>query len=431
VSPTLRTTWAMLNVQSLALIAVTCFALARMPADANIHLIVFNMLVFAGLAMLGARVARVLEVGVWRVLPDGRRTAIRALGLIVAALSVLFGALFRWAAPEFLGDLPLGMTLVIFINLSLFGFLLLLGMGRQLPRLFVFVYLLFFGFAFLVTSLEFRDVAAFWIGGSGLCAAAWIYASLASFRAPTYSRRRFAWDIGVENLLVLADRGLATSGSPARKLLRAGRTGSANLLIVVLVVGLVSAAQGFALGRLPLPDVHFLLGVPVTFVAIFAVVLASQYARPARQLWLRWADSRTELFRLVERMAVADVCIVAGAALAITTGIAIYQGFEITLVVAFKLLVACFGLAITQAYVGLIFAATHSRWVRALVVGLAVFGVLKGTDWWLIAFGASRADDAGIFALLPIGLVLALVMLRQVALACWRRIDWSHYRPSR
>ena len=88
-TPTLRTIWAMLNAQSLVLIALTCFVLARMPESANIHRIVLVMAVFAGLAALGSRVARVLEVGVWRVLPDGRRTAARALGFIVAALSVL------------------------------------------------------------------------------------------------------------------------------------------------------------------------------------------------------------------------------------------------------------------------------------------------------------------------------------------------------
>jgi hypothetical protein len=426
-TPTLRTIWAMLNAQSLALIALACVVLARMPESANIHRIVLIMVAFAGLATLGSRVARVLEVGVWRVLPDGRRTAARALGLIVAALSVLFGSLFALFA-----DLPLGITLPIFINLSLFGFLLLLGMGRQLPRFFVFVYLLFFGLSLFFTSLLFRDIPAFWIGGTALCAAAWIHASLTGFHAPAYSRRRFAWDSSIENLLVLADRGLATSGSPARKLLRSGRTGAANLVIVILVVALVSAFQGFALGRLPQSNAHFLLGLPVTFVAIFAVILANQYARPAKQLWLRWADSRPEIFRFVERMAIADVCIVGGAALAVTMGMAAYQGFGITLVVAFKLLVACFGIAITQAYVGLIFSATHSRWVRAPVVGLAVFGVLKGTDWWLIAFGASReGGDTGFSAPELIGVMLLLVTLRCAALACWRRIDWSHYRSSR
>lgn len=425
-SPTLRTIWAMLNAQSLVLIALTCFVLARMPESANIHRIVLVMVVFAGLATLGSRVARVLEVGVWRVLPDGRRTAARALGLIVAALSALFGGLFALFA-----NLPPGITLLIFINLSLFGFLLLLGMGRQLPRLFVFVYLLLFGFSLFFTSLMFRDVPAFWIGGAALCASAWMYASVSNLRVPAYSRRRFAWDLSVENLMALADRGLATSGSPTRKLLRSGRTGSANLLIVIIVVALVSAFQGFALGRLPLPNVHFLLGLPLTFVAIFAVILANQYARPAKQLWLRWADSRAELFRLVERMAIADVCSVAGAALGVTTGMAVYQGFEITFVVACTLLIACVGLAIMQAYVGLIFSATHSRWVRALAVGLAVVGVVKGTDWWLVSFGASREGDAGFSAPLFVGVMLALVTLRCVALACWKRIDWSHYRSSR
>jgi hypothetical protein len=431
VSPTLRTIWAMFNVQSLALIALACFVLVRMPAAPNISRIVLTMLICAGLAVLGSRVARVLEVGVWRVLPDGRRTAMRALGLIVAALSVLFAGLFRWAAPEFLADLPLGMTLVIFINLSLFGFLLLLGMGRQLPRLFVLVYLLFFGVSFMLTSIHFRDVPAFWIGGAMLCAATWIYASLSDLRAPAYSRRRFAWDLGVANFLALADRGLATSGSPARMLLRSGRSGAANLLIVVLIVVFVAASQASTLGRLPLPDAQLLLAVPLLFVAIFAVVLANQYARPAKQLWLRWADSRTELFRLVERMAVADVCIVAGTALAVTMGVAAYQGFEITLVMAFKLLIASFGFAATQAYVGLILAATHARWVRAFVVALAVIGVLKGTDWWLVAFGAWSADGAGVAAPEMIGVLLALAIVRQVALGCWQRIDWSHYRSSR
>jgi hypothetical protein len=363
---------------------------------------------------------------VWRILPAGRRTAIRALGLIVVALSVLFGGLFALFA-----DLPLGMTPVIFINLSMFAFLLLLGMGRQLPRFFVVVYLLVVGVSFFFTSILFQDSPAFWVGGTALCAAIWIYASLTSSRAPTYSRRRFAWDLSFENLLVLADRGLSTGGSPVRKLLRSGRTGGANLCIATIVVAVIAAVQGFLFDRVPIPSPSLLLAETMIIAAISATILANQYARPARQLWLRWADSRAQLFRLVERMVVGDVCIVAGTGCAVALSVAASRGYDLSLVVSFKLLVASFGLVITQAYIGLIFAAMHSRWIRSLVGLLAGIGVLFGTSLWLLAFGASGAAGAGFVMPKLITALLAMIALRYLALASWRDIDWSHHRSAK
>lgn len=427
-SPTLRTTWAMLNWQTLGLIALACLVLIRLPMGDDLHRIALNMSAWAGLAMFGSNVCRVLEVGVWRMLPEGRRTAIRALGLIVVALSALFGGLSRWAAPEFLADAPLGMTLPIFISLSLFAFLLLVGMGRQLPRFFVFVYLLISGITFILMSFTIRGAPAFSLGGVALCAAIWIYASLTTLRAPAFSRRRFAWDLTFENFLALADRGLSTGGSPVRKLLRSGRTGGGNLFVAVLVIAMIVAFQGFTLGRLLMFDLKLLLAVPLSVAAIFATVLANQYARPAKQLWLRWADSRAQLFQLVERMVIGDVCIVASVACSVAMGIAAYRGYDLTRVVAFKMLLASFGIAITQAYVGLIYSAMHAVWKQLLVGVLTGVGVVFGTSLWLSAFGASGAAGAGFAVPRLVTVLLALVALRYLALASWRRIDWSHYR---
>jgi hypothetical protein len=423
--------WAMLSWQSLGLIALACFVMLRLPMSENLFQLALNMLISAGLAMLGSHVSRVLEVGVWRFLPEGRRTATRALGLIVAALSVLFGGLFRWVAPEFLADVPLGMTLPIFSSLSVFAFLLLVGMGRQLPRYFVVLYLLIFGITVILTSLTFRGAFAFSLGSAALCAVVWIYASLTNLRAPAFSRRRFAWDLNFEDFLALADRGLSTGGSPVRKLLRSGRTGGGNLFVAVVVIALIAGFQGFTLGRLPMPDPKLLLAAPLSFAAIFATVLANQYARPAKRLWLCWANSRTELFRLVERMAWGDVCIVASVACSVAMGIAVYRGYDLTRVVALKLLIASVGLAITQAYVGLIYSAMHSRWMRLLVALLTAIGVLYGTGLWLAAFGASDAAGAGFAVPQLVAVLLVLVSLRYLALAAWRRIDWSHYRTAK
>jgi hypothetical protein len=421
----------MLSWRTLGLMALSGFVLIRWPLGENLTPIVLNMVIGAGLAALGGHVARVLEVGVWRILPAGRRTAIRALGLIVVALSVLFGGLFRWAAPEFFADVPIGLALPIFINLSVFALLLLLGMGRQLPRLFVVVYLLVVGLSFFFTSILFNDSPAFWVGGAALCAAIWIYASLTSSRAPTYSRRRFAWDLSFENFLVLADRGLSTGGSPVRKLLRSGRTGGANLCIATVVVAVIAAFQGFLFGRVPIPSPSLLLAETMIIAAISATILANQYARPARQLWLRWADSRAQLFRLVERMVVGDVCIVAGTGCAVALSVAASRGYDLSLVASFKLLVASFGLVITQVYIGLIFAAMHSRWIRSLVGLLAGIGVLFGTSLWLLAFGASGAAGAGFVMPKLITALLAMIALRYLAFASWRDIDWSHYRSAK
>jgi len=437
VNPTLRTTWAMLNAQTLAAIALAVVVLVRFQENPRLYTIFVNMLLWTGLVIFGGHVSRVLEAGIWRTLPGGRRIATRALGLIVAALSVIFGALFHWAAPAFFADLPLGMTLQIFINLSVFAFLLLLGMGRQLPRLFVVVYMILFGVALIFTSVLFRDVPAFWYGATAACAALWMYASLADLRAPHYSRRRFAWDVGIGTLLARADRGLSIGVSPARVMLRAGRAGLGPILIASCAFVLVAFSQHITMGRLPTVPLAMFLFVPFAGVAIFAAHHALRFAAPAKRLWLCWAESRAGVFRLVERMAIQDIGIVSTAAWTAVTGFALLRGVEIAPLDALKMWVACLGVAVTFVYVGLLYSTVHVWWAKVLLFAAGAIGVAHLSNWWLIAFGTSHLGFPGepptqlalsmYFALA----LLALAVLRFAAAARWKRIDWSHYRSKR
>ncbi len=428
---TLRTAWAMLNAQSLAFIAMMSILIAAMPQDEKLFRKLLAGAIGVSFGTLAVHVSRVLAVGMWRILPDGPRTAVRAVGLIVVALSVLLGGLDMRAAPTLLAEVPFGTALALFIHLSLYGSLLLLCIGRQLSQLIIGLYLLPCGISLIVTTSVFENAPAFWFAGAALCAAGWAYAAFAGIRAPSYSRRRFAWDLRLERFLARIDSRVSIGDSPARALLRSGRAGSTRMLIAIAVLTLVALMQHVTVGRLNVMPLLFFLVLPIMGTGIFAAVYALAFAEPAKRLWLRWAESRAELFRLVERMAIRDVCLVAAVSCAIVTALAASRGLDIALTDGLRILVASVGVAITLAYVGLLFRALESRWAKICGLALAAIGVIAGTHWWLAAFGVTRTGFAGLRLPQLAVVLLALAALRYAAAARWKRIDWSHYRSTR
>lgn len=435
-SPVVRTAWALLNLRSLAMLVIACWMLAQVPAGPAIYEPLTSGALAGALGLLATHIARVLAVGVWRVLPNGSRTVAQAIACIVVALSLLVGTLLRFAAPDLLADIPLGSVLAVFIHLTLFGFLLLLGIGRQLPRFFSLLYLIACAVSLSITTVTFRDTPSFWMGGTALCTGAWLYASIAGFRPPNYSRRRFAWDVGVETLLARAGRKALPHQSPALTLLRSGRTGSVSVFIAILVVVIMAVMQHTTMGRLPMVPFMTFLAAPMIGVAIFACFHAARFAPAAKLLWLRHGGSRAELFRLVERTAMRDACLLGLVTCAAVTGLALLRG-AITPADALKLLVPCVGIPLTLGYVGLLLSAVHRTWGKIVVLAVGVFCVDQAPSWLLTAAGASQHGIADVEspALAPaIRLALALLTIfaiRYVAAARWRRVDWSYYRTAR
>jgi hypothetical protein len=436
VNPALRTAWAMLNIKSIAMFAIAIPMLASVPVSPQVVQPLATSAIGAAFGMLATHIAGVLAVGVWRVLPDGSRTVSRAIAGIVAVLSLVFGTLFHLAAPGVLEDMPFGTVLAVFIHVSSFGFLLLLGIGRQLPRFFTLLYLIACSASFGITTATLGDIPAFWIGGAALCAAAWIYASVAGFRSPNYSRRRFAWDVGLETLAARADRPSSPGRSPALALLRSGRAGSFNVLIAVIVIVLVAVSQHMTIGRLGMVPLLMFLAMPLTGISIFASFHAARFAPGAKCLWLRHTDSRAELFGLVERTAIRDVSLVAATGWAVLAGLAVVRGVAIGPIDALKLLVAFVGAPVTLVYVGLLLSSAYGTWAKVLTIVLAIGCTVQAPGWWLGTVGGSHLVAAGgetatgkavRFALA----LLAIVTLRYVAASRWKRLDWSHYRALR
>ena len=429
-SAMLRTAWALVSWPTLLMIAIACTLMALMPTGEKIFELLIPFPLFLGIGLLSSRISRVLEVGVWRMLPDGQRTVIRAVGLLVVALSLLFGSLYAWAAPKALEEVPLGTVLALFVHFSLLALLLLLGIGRQLPRLFTALYVAVCAISFgnALTHLQHRP--ALWIGAATLCTVAWVYVSIARLPMPQSSRRQFAFDLAVGEFFARARREVPSAPSPAVAALRAGHGGSTTLLIATLIVTLWAVMQHITFGRLaePLPF-HAMLGMPLSGAAMAGIVLAARYARAMRALWMRWGNSRAEAFGLCERMARVEAVTVAIIACAVVTGLVAFRGTPLPLLASLKMFAASVGIALLATYIGLAFYTLTVRWQIVAGMAFCTAVAIIGTAWWLRAFGA-RGPEIGSIALPRTALLLlAIVVMRYVALLRWKRIDWSHYRP--
>jgi hypothetical protein len=438
VTRTLRTTWAMVNASSLVALSGTLALIVAGPLTPKPVRAMIPVAIAITFGVLATQVSRVLQVGIWRMLPDGFRTAFRAVATLVVALTLLFVALHSLTrGPDFLPGTPFGTLLVFYLYFSLFAFLLVLGMGRRLPPLLLgvlfFPCILALGFA----MRAFRDVPAFWMGSAAICTLLWVVGSFGNFRAPNYSRREIGWDKALTTILARADRTLTLESSAARRVLRQGSSALGNVSTAIVILSLIALMQHATVGRLKDIPFLFFVAMPILCVGIFAAFHGSKFGLPAKRLWLLWAPSRAQLFRLVERVVVRDVCFVAAASWAVIMALALSRGIEMDVVNALKLLVAGLGVATTLAYTGMLFTTAYRWWSALAFFAVGVFCLIQSHDWWFEALSVTHPDvdrvrSAHIFR--PAWLVLAMsviFVLRQVALARWKRLDWSHYRSSR
>jgi hypothetical protein len=433
VTRSLRTLWALLNLPSLITLAIAIVLIARSPLEPKILTAMIPVLIAATFALLAAHISRVLQVGIWRLLPGGLNAAVRAVATIVLSLSLLFGTLNMLVGDDLLPGVPLGTFLAYFIHLSLFGFLLLFGIGRQLPRLMCAFYFVPCTIALAFSLRTFEGAPVFWVAGAAICGVLWSVGAFANVRAPNHSHRTFAWLQAVETIFVRADRDLAVGASAAPRLLRLGGIGLGGVLVGIIILTFVSWSQHATMGRLmstPLPLRMFLV-TPISLAALFVAFHASRFAVPARRLWLCWAQSRAHLFRLVERSVYRDAGVVAAAAWAGAFGFALLRGMDIAPSVALEALAAFVGAALTFACAGLIAATLPARWMKIAVAVVLIVAVSKVTNVWFAASGGAHGGiqphRLGYFAIASLG----LVGLRTLAAARWKRIDWSHYRNSR
>jgi hypothetical protein len=425
----LRTAWALVSWPTLAMIAVACALMALIPTGEKIFEALIPLPLLVGIGLLSSRISRVLEVGVWRMLPDGQRTVIRAVGFLVVAMSLLFGALYAWAAPKVLEEVPLGTVLALFIHFSLLALLLLLGIGRQLPRGFTVIYL---GVCIisLGNSLQyFQHQPALWIGGAIVCAAAWVFVSVVRLPTPHSSRRLFAFDHAALEFFARARRDIPSGPSPAAAALRAGTGGAATLLIASLIITIWAVMQHTTFGRIPALPFRLMIAMPLSGAALAGILLSARYARAMRAVWMRWGNSRAEAFGLCERMARVESATVAFIACAVVIGLVAARGAPLPLLDSLKMFAASLGVAMLATYVGLAFSTLHVRWHIAAGMVFCAAVAFIGTGWWLRALGARGPEIGPVNLSWTTFLLLAIVVMRYVALFRWKRIDWSHFRP--
>ncbi|HEV7608092.1 MAG TPA: hypothetical protein VGO61_12180 [Steroidobacteraceae bacterium] len=434
-SSVLRTAWTLLSVPAVLVLACAYGFLWLMPLAPKFPLQgLAGLSIIVGLAMLAMRIAKVLDTGVWRLLPNGFRTIIRAIGLIMLVITLLPGRIGDRAVPGPLSGVPFGGLFANVIVLTLLSVLLLAGIGRRVPRLVILAYLFgcFVALHYLVAA--FAGNPPFWFASAGLCAAAWLYASfgkLPFLRADTLWRRLH--DRPASSTVAFARiRMPFIADSPARVLLRSRRGARTGLPFAALIVVSWAAFQQLIVGgRIGSGDFIFIYP-SVLWVTVFLVVVVSEHVgAAARTLWLRWGDSRRELFRLAERMLFLDATILCTIAWGTVTLFAWLRGIPIDAPGALKMLAAHISAAVAAIYLALAFSTFHAWWQKVICAVLGVGAVTLLSFRWLDAFGESSKAIGRVEPELLLVLFLILLALRTLASWRWKGIDWIYFRQIR
>lgn len=431
-SAVLRTARTLLSGPAMIMLSFAYGLVWLVPPGPKTLQVVTGLLFIVGLAVLSLRIAKVSETGVWRLLPDGHRTIIRAIGLIMLALTLLPGRIGDGALLNPLSGVPLGLKIANAIFFTLLGVLLFYGIGRRLPRLAILAYL--FG---CVVSLHymivgFADVPAFWFAAGGLCVAAWLYAAFGRrpLLAGAVSQRLSDVPV-ISKVASTRIRMPFIPNSPARELLRSRRRAHIGLPFAALIVVGWAAFQHWVLGG-RIPDDRAFYYPAVLSVTLFLVVLLSQdVGAGARTLWLRWGDSRGELFGLAERTLFRDAAILCTIAWGTVTLLAMLEGPPVDATGALKMLAAHFGAAVAPIYLALAFPTFNVGWQRLVCAAACAGAVTLLSFRWLDALGYGRQGIGRIDVELLLILFLIVLTLRSLASWRWRTVDWAYFRKTR
>jgi hypothetical protein len=139
-------------------------------------------------------------------------------------------------------------------------------------------------------------------------------------------------------------------------------------------------------------------------------------ATRARSLWLRAHWTRTELFTRVERAFWGHNCFVLGVLL--VTLVAVGSWIELpTKMLAFGLVLLMLGTTLST-YLGLIVTASLG-WTECVLAAATMVALMMTSTYT----GSASAPPMTIAALCA-GLAAAALVLRQLAVRRWARLDW-------
>jgi hypothetical protein len=193
-----------------------------------------------------------------------------------------------------------------------------------------------------------------------------------------------------------------------------------NCAIYNLVLIMTQAARA---KYVPHPDFTVAPLMLTFFVGLIINAIAGQIARGSRSLWLHGGCSRAQLFASAERL--AGRCLISiGVPLYVISAME-WRFLPTVLQYAPYMVAASAGLALCGMYLGLLnFKQRLDPSFLALYAAAIPLTLLP--DYWSKTPGMPVAWWG-----LPIGLGVAALALRFLAMRRWMHIDWWRYKPAR
>ncbi len=430
----LRTTLALLSWPPVLLLALSCGLTVLVQMGPKIYGAALPFALIFCISMLALRIARVLEAGVWRLLPGGYQAAVRATALVVLLMSLTLGATYMWAAPKTMRFVPAWPLVALFIHFSVLGLMLLMGIGQRLPRVFPILCVAICTISFGILT-RFRGIAWPWFTAVAVFATIWLYAS---FGTPHWlrsenARRWLNFEALLAGVRARTNFHFATLSSPARALLRTRQSASFLSLPVAalaMIVWLANYHLVIGVGRV-LGNYRALFGGASWMLSCVMLVLAQRYAAPSRSLWLRWGDSRAQIFRLAERQMLLDAFFLGAFTWYVAILFGMQAGLPVEPIMTMKLFVACVAVGLIPGYLGMIWSTCHTWWQKALALAPIALTLTRLSNQWVFALGIRANWNFPVLWDLFVLFSLGVVAFRFIAAWRWKRLDWAHFRSIR
>jgi len=426
-SPTLRRLWMLVRWPGLLLMLILALQFAAASASLNRRRFLMLLVGMAGSAVwVGLRYKEFAASKVWRWWPDGQRILTRALAILVLFGMSAIAAFTCWAQVRGVVQLPIRNVPLAFAALAGVAFLVfaqrLPAIQPRVTRAFIVTLtLLFVEAIFREPSQGLSWVTAVSVG------ALWLFV-VATAGAPSSEGWIARVREAAQNVeLRMSTRGLARR-SPARMLLQADRPLTAVLPIAFLGTLAVGLLMRELLAIHARDSLSALLGGAAGFTAIAILFMSISMAHRARLLWLRFGDTRSQVFRECERALLVNLLVISVAVWLVVVAIAL--GFASArmwprLLAALPAVVAG---SLPALYLGLAWPTFAGKWRDMPNGHIILAGIFLLPMVWRTAYAVVQPLELKPDPPLIAFTVLAALLLRVFAVWRWRRIDWSYLK---
>lgn len=426
-SPTLRLLWMLVRWPGLLLMVVLALQFAAASASQNRKQFLMVLVGLAGSAVwVGLRYKEFAASKVWRWLPDGQRILTRALAILVLFGMSAIAAFTCWAQVRGVVQLPIRNVPLAFAALAGVAFLVfaqrLPAMQPRVTRAFIVTLtLLFVEAIFREPSLGLSWVTAVSVG------ALWLFV-VATAGTPSSE----GWVARVRDAAQKFELRLGTLGlsrrSPARMLLQADGPLKAALPIAFMGTLAVSLLLHDLLAIHARDSLSALLGGAAGFIAVAILFMAVSAAHRARLLWLRFGDTRSQVFRECERALLVNLLLVTLVVWLIVAVVSV--GFASSRMWP-RLLAALPSVAagsLPALYLGLAWPTFAGKW-RDMPNGHIILAAIFFLPVvWRAAYAVVQPMELKPDPLLIAFTIVAALLLRVFAVWRWRKIDWSYLK---